>query len=96
MNDLHPAPMLGIIGGSGIYEIDGLENVDWRKIESPWGEASDELLFGSLNGVKMVFPREPKSHFPVQIVGAFGLDVVEVSSGNCKTHGQKFRAKFFQ
>ena len=63
MNDLHPAPMLGVIGGSGIYEIDGLENVEWRKIESPWGEASDELLFGSLNGVKMVFlPRHGRGH----------------------------------
>ena len=63
MSDLHPAPMLGVIGGSGIYEIDGLENVEWRKVESPWGEASDELLFGSLEGVQMVFlPRHGRGH----------------------------------
>ena len=63
MSDLHPAPTLGVLGGSGIYEIDGLENVEWRKVESPWGEASDELLFGSLDGVQMVFlPRHGRGH----------------------------------
>ena len=63
MSDLHPAPTLGVLGGSGIYEIDGLENVEWRKVESPWGEASDELLFGSLEGVQMVFlPRHGRGH----------------------------------
>ncbi len=63
MSDLHPAPTLGVLGGSGIYEIDGLENVEWRKVETPWGEASDELLFGSLEGVQMVFlPRHGRGH----------------------------------
>ena len=63
MSDLHPAPTLGVLGGSGIYEIDGLENVEWRKVETPWGEASDELLFGSLDGVQMVFlPRHGRGH----------------------------------
>lgn len=63
MGDLHPAPTLGVLGGSGIYDIDGLENVEWRKIKTPWGEASDELLFGSLNGVQMVFlPRHGRGH----------------------------------
>ena len=63
MSDLHPAPTLGVLGGSGIYEIDGLENVEWRKVESPWGEASDELLFGSVEGVQMVFlPRHGRGH----------------------------------
>ncbi|MDP7631273.1 MAG: S-methyl-5'-thioadenosine phosphorylase, partial [SAR324 cluster bacterium] len=63
MSNLHPAPMLGVIGGSGIYEIDGLENVEWCKVETPWGEASDELLFGSLEGIRMVFlPRHGRGH----------------------------------
>ena len=63
MSDLHPAPTLGVLGGSGIYAIDGLENVEWRKVETPWGEASDELLFGSLDGVQMVFlPRHGRGH----------------------------------
>ena len=55
--------VLGIIGGSGIYQIEGLQNAHWRRIESPWGEPSDELLFGNLEGVEMVFlPRHGKGH----------------------------------
>ena len=55
--------MLGIIGGSGVYDIDGLTNIHWEKIESPFGETSDELLFGELNGQKMVFlPRHGRGH----------------------------------
>ncbi|HIF51944.1 MAG TPA: S-methyl-5'-thioadenosine phosphorylase, partial [Thiotrichaceae bacterium] len=42
--------VLGIIGGSGVYDIDGLTNTRWEKIESPFGEPSDELLFGELDG----------------------------------------------
>ncbi len=49
------APVIGVIGGSGIYEIDGLENTEWKKVESSFGEPSDELLFGELDGQKMVF-----------------------------------------
>ena len=57
------APVIGVIGGSGIYEIDGLENTEWRKIESSFGEPSDELLFGELDGQKMVFlPRHGRGH----------------------------------
>ena len=55
--------MLGIIGGSGVYDIDGLTNTHWEKIESPFGEPSDELLFGDLNGQEMVFlPRHGRGH----------------------------------
>ena len=32
--------VLGIIGGSGVYDMDGLENKEWRKVESPWGAPS--------------------------------------------------------
>ena len=63
MTELHPKPVLGIIGGSGLYDIDGLENVRWEKISSPWGEPSDELLFGSLEGTQLVFlPRHGRGH----------------------------------
>ena len=63
MTDIHPKPVLGVIGGSGVYEIDGLTDVAWRRVESPWGEPSDELLFGSLDGVQMVFlPRHGRGH----------------------------------
>jgi len=55
--------VLGIIGGSGVYDIDGLENAHWERITSPWGKPSDELLFGRLSGVDMVFlPRHGRGH----------------------------------
>ena len=55
--------VLGIIGGSGLYQIDGLENPEWKRVESPWGEPSDEILFGTLNGVEMRFlPRHGRGH----------------------------------
>ncbi len=54
---------IGIIGGSGVYDIDGLENMHWRRIESPFGEPSDALLFGELNGQQLVFlPRHGRGH----------------------------------
>ncbi len=63
MSGKHAHPVLGVIGGSGVYEIDGLTNTEWRRVDSPWGEASDELLFGQLDGVDMVFlPRHGRGH----------------------------------
>ena len=56
-------PVLGIIGGSGVYDIDGLTNTQWRRIDSPFGPPSDELLFGELNGQPLVFlPRHGRGH----------------------------------
>ena len=56
-------PVIGIIGGSGLYDIDGLEEKAWRRVASPWGEPSDELLFGRLTGVQCVFlPRHGRGH----------------------------------
>jgi 5'-methylthioadenosine phosphorylase len=55
--------VIGVLGGSGVYDIDGLENAEWRQIDSPFGAPSDELLFGSLNGTEMVFlPRHGRGH----------------------------------
>src|SRR3546814_8211529 len=48
-------PVIGIIGGSGIYEIEGLGNAEWRSIESPFGAPSDALLCGELDGQRLVF-----------------------------------------
>ncbi|WP_295436910.1 S-methyl-5'-thioadenosine phosphorylase [uncultured Thiodictyon sp.] len=57
------APVLGIIGGSGVYDIEGLSNKRWRRIDSPFGAPSDELLCGELNGQQMVFlPRHGRGH----------------------------------
>ena len=56
-------PVIGIIGGSGLYDIDGLEEKAWRRVHTPWGEPSDELLFGRLDGVRCVFlPRHGRGH----------------------------------
>jgi len=56
-------PVLGVIGGSGIYQIDGLEGAAWRHIETPFGKPSDALLTGTLAGQKLVFlPRHGRGH----------------------------------
>ena len=55
--------MLGVIGGSGVYDIEGLTNKRWQRIQSPFGAPSDELLFGELDGQQMVFlPRHGRGH----------------------------------
>lgn len=55
--------VIGILGGSGVYDIDGLTNKRWTRIHSPFGEPSDELLFGELDGQQMVFlPRHGRGH----------------------------------
>ena len=55
--------VIGVIGGSGVYDIEGLTNKRWERVNSPFGEASDELLFGELNGQPMVFlPRHGRGH----------------------------------
>ncbi len=56
-------PVVGIVGGSGVYDLDGLRNARWEKVESPFGAPSDELLFGELGGVELVFlPRHGRGH----------------------------------
>ncbi len=55
--------VIGVIGGSGVYEIDGLEEARWQAVESPWGAPSDEILTGVLDGVRMAFlPRHGRGH----------------------------------
>ncbi len=55
--------VIGVIGGSGIYEIDGLSDANWITVNGPWGAPSDQALVGHLNGVKMVFlPRHGRGH----------------------------------
>lgn len=56
-------PTLGIIGGSGVYDIDGLAKKRWVNVVSPFGTPSDELLFGELGGRQLVFlPRHGRGH----------------------------------
>ncbi|NNM58030.1 S-methyl-5'-thioadenosine phosphorylase [Acidocella sp.] len=59
----HITPVIGIIGGSGLYNIEGLTNTRWERVATPWGEASDELLIGEFAGTKVVFlPRHGRGH----------------------------------
>jgi len=54
---------IGIIGGSGLYAIDGLEDAEWRRVDTPWGQPSDDLLFGRIGKVNLVFlPRHGRGH----------------------------------
>ncbi len=56
-------PLVGVIGGSGIYDIDGLTDTRWVEIGSPFGAPSDALLFGALDGQPLVFlPRHGRGH----------------------------------
>lgn len=56
-------PMIGFIGGSGVYDLDGLEDRAWVKVRTPWGDPSDEILTGTLGGVRVAFlPRHGRGH----------------------------------
>ena len=55
--------ILGIIGGSGLYQIEGLENIKWRKVITSWGEPSDRILSATLNKKEVYFiPRHKRGH----------------------------------
>jgi len=55
--------MLGILGGSGVYDISGLKNTRWVHVDSPFGAASDDLLLGELAGQPLAFlPRHGRGH----------------------------------
>ena len=55
--------MIGVIGGSGVYDLDTLEDKRWQAVETPWGAPSDEILTGTLDGVPMAFlPRHGRGH----------------------------------
>jgi 5'-methylthioadenosine phosphorylase len=55
--------VLGVIGGSGLYDIEGLANPRWERIESPFGDPSDALLMGEMGAARLVFlPRHGRGH----------------------------------
>jgi len=55
--------VIGVIGGSGLYEMEGLENVKRVKLTTPFGDPSDDFVTGSLDGVPMAFlPRHGRGH----------------------------------
>lgn len=71
---------IGIIGGSGLYAIDGIEDAQWIAIETPWGDPSDEILFGTLGGVKVRFlPRHGRGHpiTPTELNSRANIDALK-------------------
>ena len=63
MTDKEKKPVIGIIGGSGLYDMDGLEQVEWLAMSSPFGSPSDDIMVGWLGGIKLVFlPRHGRGH----------------------------------
>lgn len=71
---------IGIIGGSGLYEIEALEDAQWLAVDTPWGQPSDELLVGRIAGVKFVFlPRHGRGHIlpPSQVNARANVDALK-------------------
>lgn len=55
--------VLGLVGGSGLYDLPGLQKPEWREIESPWGQPSDAVLFAEIDGLPIRFlPRHGRGH----------------------------------
>lgn len=71
---------IGIIGGSGLYAIEGLEDAQWIAIESPWGKPSDEVLCGRIGDVRVRFlPRHGRGHpiTPTKLNARANIDVLK-------------------
>ncbi|RMD64332.1 MAG: S-methyl-5'-thioadenosine phosphorylase [Alphaproteobacteria bacterium] len=63
MSEPGTPPVIGVIGGSGLYDIAGLANTRWERVETPFGTPSDALLFGELDGQRVIFlPRHGRGH----------------------------------
>jgi len=59
----HSEAHIAVIGGSGLYEMDGLENVRYVSIDTPFGKPSDEIVIGTLDGKSIAFlPRHGRGH----------------------------------
>jgi 5'-methylthioadenosine phosphorylase len=71
---------LGIVGGSGLYQLDALQNPQWVEVETPWGPPSDALLTGTISGVECVFlPRHGRGHVrgPSQVNYRANIDALK-------------------
>jgi len=80
---------LGIIGGSGLYKIEGFEKTKWKKIKTPWGKPSDEILVADIGKEEICFiPRHSRGHkinptninFRANIDAMKQLDVTDIIS----------------
>jgi|TARA_B100000315_G_C14518865_1_gene560559 5'-methylthioadenosine phosphorylase len=73
---------LGIIGGSGLYEIKGLQNVKWKTVKTPWGKPSDKILNFKYKGKEICFlPRHSRGHkiSPTKINFRANIDALKQS-----------------
>lgn len=78
--------MIGIVGGTGLYNIDGLTETSWRRVDSPFGTPSDELLFGKLGDQRVVFlPRHGRGHRipPHEINFLANIDALKRAGASC-------------
>ena len=92
---------IGIIGGSGVYNLDGLENSNWVKVKSPWGKTSDDILTGNFNDIELAFlPRHSRKHnispsdipYQANIDALKRLDVTDIISVSaCGSLNEKFK-----
>ena len=80
---------LGIVGGSGIYDLPGLTDTRWQRVDTPWGAPSDEYFLGQLGDLELVFlPRHGRGHrippselnFRANIAGFKSLGVTDLLS----------------
>jgi 5'-methylthioadenosine phosphorylase len=78
--------VIGIVGGTGLYNIDGLTHESWRRIDSPFGTPSDELLFGRIGEQRIVFlPRHGRGHRipPHEINFLANIDALKRAGATC-------------
>jgi 5'-methylthioadenosine phosphorylase len=71
---------IGIVGGSGLYQLDALKDAQWVEVDTPWGKPSDALLTGMIAGVECVFlPRHGRGHFigPSQLNYRANIDALK-------------------
>jgi len=80
MSESDSTPVIGVIGGSGVYDIGGLDGLHWEAVASPFGAPSDALCFATLDGVDLVFlPRHGRGHRipPSEINYRANIDVLK-------------------
>ena len=78
--------VIGIVGGTGLYNIDGLTEQSWQRVESPFGAPSDDLLFGRLGEQRIVFlPRHGRGHRipPHEINFLANIDALKRAGATC-------------
>ncbi len=97
--------VLGIIGGSGLYDISGIDNAEWVRVATPWGDPSDEIFTGTLGGIRVAFlPRHGRGHrhspasvpYRANIHALKSLGVTDaISLSACGSFREKFAPRDF-